>query len=104
MAGQKPAEIRLVRHARFGLGLLTRTAQIQALLDANSFWASGRNRRDLASMILGSSQVVTAWLQSGELVGFGRASSDGIYRAVLWDVVVDEGHQGRGIEIGRAHV
>ena len=31
------------------------------------------------------------------LVGFGRASSDGIYRAVLWDVVVAGDLQGRGL-------
>ena len=31
------------------------------------------------------------------MVGFGRASGDGIYRAVLWDVVVNNDHQGLGI-------
>ena len=31
------------------------------------------------------------------MVGFGRASSDGIYRAVLWDVVVAGDLQGRGL-------
>jgi N-acetylglutamate synthase-like GNAT family acetyltransferase len=30
-------------------------------------------------------------------VGFGRATSDGIFRAVLWDVVVDGAYQGRGL-------
>ena len=31
-----------------------------------------------------------------EIVGFGRALSDGIYRGVLWDVVIDQNHQGKG--------
>ena len=31
-----------------------------------------------------------------ELVGFGRALSDGIYRGVLWDIVIDQNHQGKG--------
>ena len=31
------------------------------------------------------------------MVGFGRSSSDGIYRAVLWDVVVAGGLQGLGL-------
>ena len=34
--------------------------------------------------------------QKNELVGFGRASSDGVYRAVLWDVVVKDKLQGHG--------
>ena len=32
------------------------------------------------------------------LVGFGRATSDGVFRAVLWDVVVAGDHQGRGLD------
>ena len=31
------------------------------------------------------------------LVGFARASSDGAFRAVLWDVVVPQDVQGRGL-------
>jgi N-acetylglutamate synthase-like GNAT family acetyltransferase len=30
-------------------------------------------------------------------VGFGRATSDGIYRAVLWDVVVIHDLEGQGL-------
>ncbi|WP_315856395.1 GNAT family N-acetyltransferase [Synechococcus sp. J7-Johnson] len=32
-----------------------------------------------------------------QLVGFGRATSDGIFRAVLWDVVVSGSHRRKGI-------
>jgi len=46
-------------------------------------------------MLRGSQAVISLWSEN-ELVGFGRASSDGIYRAVLWDVVIDENHQGKG--------
>ncbi len=31
------------------------------------------------------------------MVGFGRASSDGVYRAVLWDIVVADDLQGLGL-------
>ena len=31
-----------------------------------------------------------------EIVGFGRALTDGIYRGVLWDIVIDRNHQGKG--------
>jgi N-acetylglutamate synthase-like GNAT family acetyltransferase len=40
--------------------------------------------------------VVTAW-QADRLVGFGRATSDGVFRATLWDVVVATDQQGVGI-------
>ena len=47
-------------------------------------------------MLRGSQAVVSAW-QGKQLVGFGRASSDGAFRAVLWDVVVAGEHQGLGL-------
>ena len=40
--------------------------------------------------------VVSLW-QGKRLVGFGRASSDGVYRAVLWDVVVAGDLHGQGL-------
>ena len=47
-------------------------------------------------MLWGSEAAVSAW-DGSTLVGFGRATTDGIFRAVLWDVVVAGSHQGRGI-------
>jgi ribosomal protein S18 acetylase RimI-like enzyme len=91
-----PAPIRLIRHGRLALRLRWRLGALQALLDGHSFWARGRQRQELSAMLGGSQAVVSAW-QGQELVGFGRASSDGLFRAVLWDVVVDKDHQGRGL-------
>ena len=31
-----------------------------------------------------------------EIVGFGRGLTDGIYRGVLWDIVIDQNFQGYG--------
>ena len=70
--------------------------QLQKLLDEHSFWAQGRSRKALRQMLQGSQAVVSSW-QGGALIGFGRATSDGLYRAVLWDVVVDSDHQGQGL-------
>ena len=70
--------------------------QLQQLLDAHSFWAGGRSQRELSRMLVGSQAVVSAW-QGSRLVGFGRATSDGVFRAVLWDVVVAGDLQGRGL-------
>ena len=93
------APIQLIRHRR-GAWRLRRAPgqlrQLQQLLDAHSFWASGRSLRELNRMLAGSQAVVSAW-QGSHLVGFGRATSDGVFRAVLWDVVVAGEHQGRGL-------
>ena len=50
----------------------------------------------VATMLRGSDVVVSLW-RGKRLVGFGRASTDGIYRAVLWDIVVAGDLQGRGL-------
>jgi GNAT superfamily N-acetyltransferase len=70
--------------------------QLQRLFDSSSFWARGRRRSDLQRMLRGSQVAVSAW-SGRELIGFGRATSDGVYRALLWDVVVHAGHQGQGL-------
>jgi len=88
--------IQLVRHGRLPLQLLLAINQLRGLFDGHSFWAQGRSRRAMVQMLLGSCSVVSAW-QGGRLVGIGRATSDGVFRAVLWDVVVAEEHQGRGL-------
>jgi len=90
------AAIQLVRHGRLPLRLLLAINQVRKLFDNHSFWAQGRSRGALVRMLLGSCCVVSAW-QGGRLVGIGRATSDGVFRAVLWDVVVAEEHQGRGL-------
>lgn len=47
-------------------------------------------------MLRHSDVVVTVWKHQ-QLIGFGRASSDGVFRAVLWDIVVARPQQGRGL-------
>lgn len=70
--------------------------KLQRLLDQHTFWASGRALHDLRKKLAGSASVVSLW-QGKRLVAFGRASSDGIFRAVLWDVVVATDLQGQGL-------
>jgi GNAT superfamily N-acetyltransferase len=88
--------VRLIQHSRLRLRLQLHISDLQALLDRDSFWARGRQIRDLRRMLTGSQAVVSAW-HGPHLVGFGRATSDGVYRAVLWDVVVSAEHQGQGL-------
>ena len=90
------APIRLIRHSPLAFRLRRNLGALQALLDQHSFWAAGRSRSELGRMLSGSQAVVSAWCD-GALVGFGRATTDGIFRAVLWDVVVAEPLQGQGL-------
>ena len=98
---------RLVEHASgapglrwFGLGADLRPTRgllkLQRLFRKHAFWAESRNQRQLKRMLAGSTVVVSLW-RGKRLVGFGRATSDGIHRAVLWDVVVAGDLQGRGL-------
>lgn len=71
-------------------------AQIMLLFQRNAFWAQERQPEDVARAFRHSHPVVTVWDQD-RMVGFGRATTDTIYRAVLWDVVVDLDYRRLGI-------
>ena len=70
--------------------------KLQRLFNQHAFWAENRSINDLQRMLKGSAAVASLW-QGKRLVGFGRATSDGIYRAVLWDVVVAGDLHGQGL-------
>lgn len=70
--------------------------QLQRLFVKTAFWAQERNIDDLQIAIANSNPVVTVWDQQ-RLIGFARATSDGIYRAAIWDVIVDPNYQGVGL-------
>ena len=69
---------------------------LQALFNLVAFWASDRTLEDLQTALDHSDPIVTAW-DGTTLIGFARATSDGVYRATIWDVVVDPNYQGAGI-------
>lgn len=70
--------------------------QLQALFQAAAFWARDRQPDDLAIAIKHSDPVISAW-DGDRLIGFARATSDGVYRATIWDVVVHPEYQGAGL-------
>ena len=101
------APIRLVHHAPgapglrcLGLGPNFTPARallkLQRLFDRHAFWARGRSHTQLRRLLAGSDAVVSVW-RGKRLVGFGRATSDGFSRAVLWDIVVAGDLQGHGL-------
>ena len=101
------AAIRLIQHAPgapglrwFGLGPGLRPTRgllkLQRLFNKHAFWARGRSIAQLRRLLAGSTVVITLW-RDKRMIGFGRATSDGICRAVLWDVVVVGDLQGCGL-------
>ena len=99
-------EISLLKHSKgamglrfFGLGpnLIPTNGlnKLQKLLDNNAFWAKNRTINDLRKCLANSDVIVSLWV-GNEIVGFGRALTDGIYRGVLWDIVIDQNYQGKG--------
>ena len=98
--------ISLVKHAPTAPGLrllgigprLTPTnglEKLQFFLNKNTFWAKDRNKQQIYKMLSNSTVVVSLW-HHNKLIGFGRATSDLVFRAVLWDIVIASNRQGLG--------
>ena len=70
--------------------------KLKNLMNTDTFWAKGRKKSDLSQMLLNSSAVISVWDRQ-KIVGFGRVTSDCIYRGVIWDVIVCQRYQNQGI-------
>ena len=70
--------------------------QLKELYDKTTFWARSRSLEEIEIAITNSNPVVSVW-DKDKMIGCGRATSDGIYRAGIWDVVVDPDYQGFGL-------
>ncbi|MBD2207630.1 GNAT family N-acetyltransferase [Calothrix sp. FACHB-1219] len=70
--------------------------QLQQLFNLSAFWARERSIEDLSIAIANSEPVISLWDEQ-RLVGFARATSDVIYRATIWDVVIHPEYRGRGL-------
>jgi N-acetylglutamate synthase-like GNAT family acetyltransferase len=70
--------------------------QLQALFRLVAFWAKDRTIEDWKVAIANSEPVISIW-DGGKMIGFARATSDGIYRGTIWDVVIHPDYQGAGL-------
>lgn len=70
--------------------------QLKRLFEVGAFWAKDRKIEEISIAIENSNPVVSVW-QQRNLIGFARATSDGVYRAAIWDVVIDPKYRGYGI-------
>ena len=71
-----------------------RVPALQALFRQG--WASNRSDPEVALIIANSPVQLGVW-QADRLVGYARALTDGRFRALVDDVVVDEARRGSGI-------
>ena len=99
--------ISIIRHAKgapglrkLGLGPNLKPQQalkkLQLLMNTYAFWAKDRGLIQLKIMLKNSSVITSVWT-GDEMIGFGRAHSDKIFRAILWDIIVAHDMQGKGI-------
>ena len=100
-------DICLIKHASsapglrlFGLGPsfkpMKGLEKLLFLFNQNTLWAKNRNIRQIKKMLANSNVIITLW-KKNNLVGFGRATTDQVYRAVLWDIVVAKDLQRVGL-------
>ncbi len=60
------------------------------------WWSKDRNIEDVKVM-LDHSQVIGILNSSDDLIGFSRILTDGMYKAFVFDVIVDIEYRGKGI-------
>ncbi|MDX2271578.1 MAG: GNAT family N-acetyltransferase [Cyanobacteriota bacterium] len=85
------------RHIRFSLDRSeVDFEQLMILFQRNAFWAQDRQIDEMKRAVEFSNPVVSVW-DGSRMIGFGRITSDGVYRAVIWDVVVDLDYRRQGL-------
>ena len=100
-------DISLIKHASsapglrlFGLGPSFKPVKglkkLQVLFNQNTLWAKDRTLDQIKRMLANSNVIITIWYKNN-LVGFGRATTDEVFRAVLWDIVVSKDIQRFGL-------
>ena len=100
-------DISLIKHASsapglrlFGLGPafmpIKGLEKLQFLFNQNALWAKDRNIDQIKEMLAHSNVIITLW-NKNNLIGFGRATTDQVYRAVLWDIVISKDVQRVGL-------
>ncbi len=72
--------------------------QLLALFE-QADWAGGRSSHDIQRMLSETDVLISAWYGT-KLVGIGRVLTDYVYRASIWDVIVDVNYQDQDIGKG----
>jgi len=59
-------------------------------------WAKARTVDGIRDMLARTDLAISAW-DGPRLIGFGRVLTDYVYRASIWDVIVDPEYQGQDL-------
>ena len=70
-------------------------SELKALFSQTT-WAKDRKEEDI-QILIQHLDVYVSIRDGNQLIGFGRATTDSIYRALIDDVIVDENYQKQGI-------
>lgn len=73
---------------------------VQRLHDfyTREWWTSGRTLADVRAMLSGSSYVYAfCESDSSELAGFARVLTDGVFKAFIFDLIIEPAHRARGL-------
>ena len=65
-------------------------------------WARDRSLDDTKLMLAHTDVAISAW-DGPRMVGFGRVLTDYVFRASIWDVIVDQVYQDQDIGKGIIH-
>lgn len=67
-------------------------------LYSRQWWTSGRTLEDIKKMLFSSDLLFAYWdKQIDRLAAFARVLTDHVYRAIVFDVIVDEELRGSGL-------
>lgn len=73
-----------------------RLEEVHALFK-NEWWTRNRSLAEVKELISQSGVAIgLVCRESGKLVGFARAMTDTLYRAFIFDVIIDEDFRGKG--------
>ena len=78
--------------------------QIQQLTDLyeKHWWSKGRTREDITKMLQGCLSVCLVKAAGSntdnkQLIGYTRVITDYVFKAIIFDVIVDEEYRGKGL-------
>jgi GNAT superfamily N-acetyltransferase len=61
------------------------------------WWGVDRTEEEAALCLQGSQLTLGVLDDAGQLIAFTRVLTDGIFKAFIFDVVVDQAHRGQGL-------
>ena len=75
--------------------------QVSDLMDLykNEFWCDKRRREDVVKMLAATDVIIGLVDESDRLIGFTRVITDFVYRATVFDVIVNPTHRKMGLGV-----